>query len=273
MGKLGVIAAIAFLVAVLSYFLIPLLWMIFAAFDPNAGPELKIPTNPSLVNFEKLAEPIGAAVPYTWILNSLIIASASATLATVLALLAAYVMTRHSFRGQEALTTMFVSFRLIPVIVIALPIMVLYKGWGLNNTLQGVILAHTALILPFAILILDGYLRGIPTTYEEAAMIDGCSKLGAFLRITLPLALPGLVTVWLISFVFSWGEYVIPRLIIATETLTPAAVGLDYFKGLHGQIDYGRIAAFSILYTLPVVAIFMYIKKYLQRGVAGLVSR
>lgn len=97
--------------------------------------------------------------------------------------------------------------------------------------------------------------------------------MGAFLRVTLPLAAPGLATAWLLAFVYSWSEFVVPLVIIRKVDLMPAAVGLYFFFGEYGRIEYGKLSAFSILYSLPMIVIFFITQKYLRRGIAGLVSR
>ncbi len=270
---LSLVAVWAFLIGIIAFFGAPLLWLVLSSFDPNASPVFRIPPRPSLINYLSLAKPVGTTPPYIWIINSIIIATSSATLTTVLSLLAAFILTRYKFRGQSAMLTMFVIFRLVPPIVIALPIMILFKMWGLVNSMLGVILALSALTLPFTLLMADGYFRSIPASYEEAALIDGCSKLGAFLRITLPLAAPGLATIWLLAFVNSWSAFIIPLMVISDVWKMPASVGLYFFYGQYGRVDYGRLSAFSILFSIPMVVVFFLTQKYLMKGVSGLVSR
>ncbi len=270
---ISLITVWAFLIGIIVFFGAPLLWLVLSSFDPNASPEFRIPPRPSLINYLSLAKPVGATPPYIWIINSIIIATSSATLTTVLSLLAAFILTRYRFRGQSAMLTMFVIFRLVPPIVIALPIMILFKMWGLVNSMLGVVLALSALTLPFTLLMADGYFRSIPASYEEAALIDGCSKFGAFLRITLPLAAPGLATIWLLAFVNSWSAFIIPLMVISDVWKMPASVGLYFFYGQYGRVDYGRLSAFSILFSIPMVVVFFLTQKYLMKGVSGLVSR
>ncbi|HDJ83825.1 MAG TPA: carbohydrate ABC transporter permease [Desulfurococcaceae archaeon] len=267
------IAVLAFLLGVIFFYSMPLTWLILSSIDPKATPEFRIPPQPSLENYVRLVEPVGEVPPYKWILNSLIIASSSATLTMLVSLLAAFVFTRYSFRGQQSMLTAFVIFRLIPPLLIALPLMTLFRMWGLMDSVVALIFVLSALVLPFTLLMMESYFRAIPITYEEAAMIDGCSKLGAFLRVTLPLAAPGLVSVWLLAFVYSWSEFIIPLVIMRSVDLMPASVGLYYFFGQYGRIEYGKISAFSIVYAFPMVLVFFATQKYLRRGIAGLVSR
>ncbi len=262
-----------FLAVVFAFFVGPLLWLFLSAFDPNASPVFEIPSHFTLDNFKKLLVPVGNVIPLQWILNSLIISLSAATIATLVSVISAYVFARYTFKGQGAMLTTFVILRLVPPIVIALPIMMLYNWWGLINTYLGAILVIAALITPFALLIAESFFRSLPVEYEEAAMVDGCSRLGAFMRVTLHLAIPGITTIWLLSFVTAWSQFVIPLMILKNPALMPASVGLSYFFGEYGRVDYGRLSAFSLLFSLPVIIIFLSIQKYLRRGIAGLVSR
>ncbi len=276
MGKAGVIALLilwVFLVSVAVFFGIPLVWLVLSSLDPNASPEFRIPSTISFENFIRLSEPVSGVPPYMWIVNSTIISTLVATIVTIASILAAYVLTRYSFKGQSAMLTAFIVFRLIPPLILALPIMILYRMWGMMNTIHGLVLAMSALILPFTMMIAESFLRSIPVTYEEAAMVDGCTRLGAFLKITLPLAAPGIATIWLLAFVTSWSQFVLPLMIIRTPSLMPASVGLQFFFGEYGRVEYGKLSAFSILYSLPVLIVFLIVQKYLKRGIAGLVTR
>jgi len=256
------------------FFIAPLIWLILSAFDPKASPRFRIPETLTLKNFNELLVPVGAVIPLTWILNSITISIATATLVTILSVLGGYTFSRYRFKGQGAMLTTFVILRLVPTIVIALPIVTMFAGIGWLNTLHGVILVLSALILPFTLLIADGYFRSLPIEYEEAAMVDGCTRLGAFIKVTLPLARPGIVTIWLMSFVIAWGEFLIPFVILPTAVeLYPASVGVYYWFGVYGRVEYGRISAFSLIYSIPVIVTFMAVQKYLRRGIAGLVTR
>ena len=271
-----VLLSLVYLVFIVTFifFIAPLLWLIVSAFDPKASPMFKLPEKPTLENFSQLLVPVGKTPPIVWILNSIIISVSTATLVTILSVLGGYTLSRYRFRGQSAMLTTFVILRLVPTIVIALPIVTMFAGIGWLNTLHGVVLVLSALILPFTLLIADGYFRSLPMEYEEAAMVDGCSRIGAFIRVTLPLALPGIATIWLMSFVIAWGEFLIPLVVLPTAVeLYPASVGIYYWFGVYGRVEYGRISAFSLVYSIPVIIIFMVIQKYLRRGIAGLVTR
>ena len=271
--NLQLVALTLILLIIAFFFGAPLLWLIFSSLDPNASPEFKVPSKPTLSHYLGLNRPIGNATPLRWIVNSVILSAATATLTTVVAVLSAYTLTRHPLRWQKGFITLLVVFRLTPSIVLAVPVMVLLRYAGMLNSYTSLVIVMTALILPFAIMILESYFRAIPVEYEEAAVIDGLSRPEAFLRVTLPLAAPGIATVWLLAFVIMWSEFVIPIFILGDPAKYPASVGLWFFFGEHGRVDYGRLSAFSILYSIPAIIVFMLIRKHLERGLAALASR
>lgn len=261
---------------VFVFFALPFTWLICSAFDPRASPEFKIPRTWTLEWFAGIIKPLSAYVsvrPIDWIVNSLIISLATASLATLISVFAAFPLSRFRFRGQTMILNMMAVLRLIPTIVVVIPIVIIMKSVGLLNTLLGVILVITALILPFNLLIAESFFRAIPKEYEEAAMIDGLSRWSAFFRITLRLSLPGIATIWLLSFVNAWSEFLVPLALINYPWLYPASIGIYYWFGVYGRVEYGRISAFAIIYSIPVVIVFLLVYKYLERGIAGLVTR
>ncbi len=271
---ISIVLMFVYLVVITFFFSLPFVWLVLSSLIPhNLTPEFKVPKQISFSNYLRMTEPVGQVPPYVWIINSLIISSGSATIATILSVIAAYTLSRYRFKGQSIMLSSFVVFRLVPTIIIALPLMFIFRAWGWLNSIPALILVLAALILPFTLLMLDGYFRSLPIIYEEAALIDGCTRLGAFFRITLPLALPGIAAVWLLAFVFSWGEFIVPLMLIQDVTLYPASVGLYFFYGQHGLIDYGKLSAFAIIYSIPMIVIFAVMQKYFKRGVAGFVTR
>lgn len=267
------IAVYAFMASVFLFFVLPLVWLILSAFDPEATIEFKIPRAVTLKHFTELIKPVGTVTPITWIVNSIVISVATATLVTILSILGGYSLTRYKFKGQEAMITTFVVLRLVPTIVIAIPIVMLYAQIGFLDTYHGLILVLTGFILPFTLLIAESYFRSLPIVYEEAAMIDGCTRFQAFMKVTLPLAIPGIATIWLLAFVISWGEFLIPLVVMRTPDMYPASVGIYFWFGVYGRVEYGRISAFSIVYSIPIIIAFLFVQKYLRRGIAGLVTR
>ena len=264
-----VVAGYLFVVAVTVFFLAPFVWLFLSSVDPRASLDFAIPA--SLTAKHYLDVFTGRTL--RWIVNSTVISIVSATLDTLLAVLAAYSLTRYRFRGQGALVNMFMILRLMPAMVVLIPIIVAFARVGLLNTHLGVILVISALTLPFSVMIASNYLETMPTEYEEAAMVEGCTRFMAFMRITVPLALPGLATIWILSFVVAWGEFLVPLLLLRSPDLYPVSVGIYMVFGEHGSVNYGMLSALSVVYSLPVVAAFVVTKKYLTRGISGLVTR
>ncbi len=265
-----------FMSVLIVFFLSPFTWLVLSAFDPKASPNFRIPETYTIKWFVMLFEPISAYFrvrPIDWIINSIIISTSVATLVTLLSVMSAYPLTRFQFKGQKAILNIFVTLRLLPLVVVVIPIVLIFVKIGLMNTYLGLILVMTTMTLPFGLLIAEGYFRALPKEYEEAAMVDGLSRWEAFLYITLRLALPGITTIWLLSFVTAWGEFLLPLVILRRPSLYPASVGIYYWFGVYGRVEYGRISAFSIVYSIPVILVFLFTRRYLTRGVAGLVTR
>lgn len=262
---------------VVVYFGTPLLWLITSSVDPLASPTFRIPEEITLRWFVDMFKPVGGryaeVIPFMWILNSLTVSTLTATLTTVLSIMGGYSLSRYRFRLQEALLRTFIVLRLMPEMVIAVPIVIMFSVLGLLNTYHGVVLALTGLMLPFTLLIAEGYIRSLPIEYEEAALVDGCSRFSAFIRVTLPMALPGIATIWLLSFVTAWGSFLIPLVTLRSSYLWTASIGIYYWFGAYGRVEYGRISAFSIVYSIPTVIVFLAIRRYLAKGIAGLVTR
>ena len=270
------VLAYIFLIVVAIFFSAPFVWLILSAFDPMASPHFRIPSEVTFRWFAGIFKPISQyyqMTPFSWIINSAIISVSVATLSTMLSIIGAYPLTRFQFRGQQVLLNIFVTLRLLPVIVIVIPITLIFARFGLLNTYLGLIVVMSALVLPFNLLIAEGYFKALPKEYEEAAMVDGLSRWEAFFKITLRLALPGIVTIWLLSFVVAWGDFLLPLVILRDPWKYPAAVGIYYWFGVYGRVEYGRISAFSILYSIPAVLVFLLTRKYLMKGIYGLVSR
>ncbi|OYT61253.1 MAG: hypothetical protein B6U69_03935 [Thermofilum sp. ex4484_15] len=258
-----------FMALLALFFLAPFTWLILSSVDPKADIRFRIPSSITLNHYAKVL----TGRTFTWIVNSSIISLASATLATLLSVLASYSLTRYKFKGREALVDFFVILRLMPVMVVVLPIMIIFARIGILDTLFSVILLETALELPFSVMIGSSYFETIPTDFEEAAMIDGCNRFLAFLRVTLPLSLPGLVTIWLLAFVTAWGDFLVPLFLLRTPDKFPVSVGIYMVFGEHGTVNYGLLSALSIIYSIPVLVVFLLMRKYLTKGIAGLAIR
>jgi len=209
------------------------------------------------------------------LLGSTILAVATTAGVVVLGLMAAFVIARYDFRGRQGLYTVFAAGLMFPLTVAALPLTLLLRTLGLHGTYLGVIIPSIAFALPTTIIILVPFLRAIPAELEEAAAIDGASRLTFFWRILLPLSRPGLITVGVLAFVGSWNAYLLPLLVISTGTLPqefwPLPLGVTQFSTQYSQ-DTGAVLAYTSLAMIPALAFFLVAERRIVGGLTGAVK-
>jgi multiple sugar transport system permease protein len=202
-------------------------------------------------------------------LNSLVVGLAVTAATLAIAALSAYAIARLGLRWTQALLRASVASRMVPLIVLMVPLYVMFRGYGLLNSLGGVIVAEVGFLLPYAVLILVPYFAAFPSELEDAARIDGCTRFAAFLRIVLPLSTPGLAACGVIVFVVSWHELLIPLIVVSRPefmTLPVVLAGLvsDYF------VFFTLMMAICLLGLAPTVGLVLVLRKYIVRGlVAG----
>ena len=203
-----------------------------------------------------------------YITNSVLLASGSTLLALICAIPAAYALARMRFSGRRIYLYAVIATQIFSPIVLLVGLFREMRWFGLMDSLWALILINGAFFQAFAIWILSGYFASIPYSLEEAAWIDGCTRLGAVRRIVLPLALPGLVTTVIFVFIQSWNEFVVALTIIITETKKPLTVGIFSFFGRY-DVEWGYVFATSLIATIPVVVLFLVIEKYLVSGLTA----
>lgn len=203
-----------------------------------------------------------------YITNSVLLASGSTLLALICAIPAAYALARMRFSGRRVYLYAVIATQIFSPIVLLVGLFREMRWFGLMDSLWALVLINGAFFQAFAIWILSGYFASIPYSLEEAAWIDGCTRLGAVRRIVLPLALPGLVTTVIFVFIQSWNEFVIALTLILTETKKPLPVGIFSFFGRY-DVDWEYVFATSLIATIPVVVLFLVIEKYLVSGLTA----
>jgi len=215
--------------------------------------------------------------PRFWgnVFASTVLAVATTTGVVIAGIMAAFVLARYDFKGREGLYTLFAAGLMFPLTVAALPLTLLLRTLGLHGTYLGVIIPGIAFALPTTIIILVPFLRAIPDELEEAAMIDGATRIGFFWRILLPLAKPGLITVGILAFVASWNGYLLPLLVISTGTLPqelwPLPLGVTQFSTQYSQ-DTGAVLAYTSLAMIPALVFFLLAEKRIVGGLTGAVK-
>ena len=218
----------------------PVYWMVTTAFKPNDEINGRTPTwiplHPTLVHFTD-----AMARPYFWddVKNSLIIVAVTVVASMVLAFLAAVALAKYRFTGRKLFIVLMIGILMLPQAGLIIPLYVVLARYHLTNTLIGVILTYMTFVLPFAVWTLRGFIIGIPKDLEEAAMVDGSSRLGAFVRILLPLVAPGLVATSVFVFVTTWNEYIFASVLLTDQSHQTVTVWLSYFYGTSRNTDWG----------------------------------
>lgn len=240
-------------------FLAPIVWMYISSLRPNLDIRSgnPFPTNISFDNFINLFQ-IGIVPQAFW--NSTIVAGISAIIVSTVSTIAAYGLSRFRFQGKGLVSGLLLAGQLIPGLVVLVPLVVAFRQLGLGDTLTAITIAHLTLGIPIAILLLRNYLADIPVTLEEAAVVDGCSKFGALIRIVLPLLRPALAAVTAFSFILSWGEYVIALSVITSDSKKTLPLAMQSLFQLYG-VDLGMVMAFGVIISLPVAILFMFIQR------------
>jgi arabinogalactan oligomer/maltooligosaccharide transport system permease protein len=201
-----------------------------------------------------------------WLWNSIAITGSTAIVGVILAASSAYAFSRWKFPGRGPSLVFLLSTQMLPAPMMMVPIYILATKLGLTQTYRGLVIAYSVTSVPFSIWILKGYYDTIPRDLEEAALIDGVSRLSAFWRIILPLSTPALAIVFLFSFMSAWNDYLLARVMIASErSLWTWVLGVRDFQSQF-QTQWGLFSAASILVSIPVMALFLYSSKWLISG-------
>lgn len=199
------------------------------------------------------------------LLNSVIIAGGSTVIAVILGLLAAYAFSRYKVPGENDLLFFILSTRMLPAVVVTIPIFIMYRELGLHDTHLGLILLYTVFNLSLTVWLLKGFIDEIPREYEEAALVDGYTRMQAFRKIVLPQAVTGIAATTVFSLIFAWNEYAF-ALMLTTEKARTAPPSIPTILG-RGGIEWGAIAAGTLGFLIPVVIVTFALRQYLLRGV------
>lgn len=262
--------------AVLLYSLGPLLWIFIASITPELKADFDrawlsnravtyFPSEPTLANYGSLFETVPFAVYFR---NSTIIATGNMVLTLAVASLGAYGFVRFRFFGRSTfLVAMLVAYT-IPSVVLLVPLLVIFRTYGLNNTHFGMILAEATHSAPFVLLLMINYFSTLPRDLDEAAQVDGCGRLKVLWKIILPLSLPGLVAGGLLAFIMTWNNFLFAFLLTSTADVKTLPVIMRQFA-LGEPAVWGVSAAGALVSTLPVALIFLLFQRMLMSGLAA----
>jgi multiple sugar transport system permease protein len=247
----------------LIFFLFPILWISLTAFKSGdeflKSPPVWIPSDPSFHYFGRVIDSGGLKA----LKNSLIIASSATLLSLLIGSLAAYGLARYKVGGDN-LPFYILSQRFMPPVAVIFPFLLVFKALKWMDTLQALIVVYLTFNLPYAVWMMRGFFLEIPREIEESALVDGCTPLGAFWRIALPLAAPGLVATGVFCFIFAWFELFFAVSLTRTNAV-PLSVHLPNFFGKY-TVFWGEIGATSVVAMLPMFLMSLIVQRYLVRG-------
>ncbi len=252
---------------------LPLYVVVVTSFKPLSDVRGLFTWVPSTVTFEPYLE-IWQTVPLGhYFKNSLIVTTLATIFSVIIAIMAAYAVARLNFRGQRSFSLVVLSTQMFPGILFLLPLFLIFTqiqrtvGLQLNGSYTGLVITYLTFTLPFAIWMLAGYFASIPRELEEAAMIDGTSRAGAFIRVVIPVAKPGIIAVAVYSFITAWGEVLFASVLTNNDTRT-LAIGLQAYAN-QTDVYWNQLMAASVVVSLPVLIGFMLVQRHLVAGLSA----
>lgn len=255
-------------IAVVLIIIIPLVTTVLGGFKTNAELQDAPFSLPKIFRWSNYGSILGGNVFWPQLINSTIVMAATVVLLLITSSLAAFIFARVQFRGRELLFNFFTIGLLFPLAVAALPLYISLRQVSLVDNLLGVILPQVAFALPVAILILRGFFRSVPQELEDASQIDGCTAVGFFWRILLPLSRPALATVGVINLVASWNNFLLPLLTLNKTELWTLPLGVMQYQGQYGQ-DLAMVMAFVTLSMVPALLFYLVAERQLIAGLTA----
>jgi ABC-type glycerol-3-phosphate transport system permease component len=244
---------------------LPLLWMLYTAFKPPADlfaypPRLTGPY--TLGNFRRLLSDTGFAI---YLRNSVVVAGVTVLVDIVVATFGAYSLTRYRYPGKELLANLTLFTYMFAPIMIIIPIYLLLKELELTNSHAGIVLAYTAISLPFTLWLLRAFFQSLPVELEQAAWVDGASRVQGLVYVVVPMALPGVIATSVFAFVVVWNDYLFARVLLNDRALQTMPVGLqDIYEST--IVDWGLLMSGAVLVTVPAILFFLVVQRFLIRG-------
>ncbi|MDR7385793.1 carbohydrate ABC transporter permease [Promicromonospora iranensis] len=249
----------------------PVLFIILGGFRTNAQITVDPSGLPGPWVLENYVSVLVSDVFWRQVANSAVAGILTTLGVVVLGLMASFVLARYDFRLNGAMYSLFAAGLMFPMTVAITPLYILIRDLGLMNTLGGIVLPQIAFALPVTIIILVPFLRAIPQEIEEAASIDGASRIGFFFRMVVPLSLPGVITVGILAFVASWNSYMLPLFILNDELSYTLPLGVQAFASQY-SVDTARVLAFTSLSMIPALIFFSLFERRIVGGLTGAVK-
>jgi multiple sugar transport system permease protein len=245
----------------------PLLWMVLTSLKPNTEmfmiPPTFLPESPTWEHYWQLL----SETPFLlYFRNSMIVTTATTVVVISVATMGAYSLVRFSYPGREKLAMLILFTYLLPQVVLILPLYLLMVSAGLANSLPSLVVAYTTLALPYSVWLLRSFMKGIPEELEWAALVDGASRMGAFVDVILPQALPGIISAALFTFILAWNEYLYALVLVNNDEVRPLTTGVMAMLFNSYNIEWTLFMAASVMMSLPLVVIFAVFQRYLTSG-------
>jgi multiple sugar transport system permease protein len=248
----------------LVFTLVPFYWMLLFAFRP-AGSTSLVPWPITFDHFATVWNGSGFGIYFQ---NSLFVAGMSLLTSTVIALLGGYALARFRFRGKTLFLVAMLCTQFVPGAMMLIPLFEIFNAVGLTNNLWSLIISDTVFHLPLSLILMAGFIRNVPVELEEAAWVDGCTRIQAFRLVVLPLLKPGIVAVGSFAFISAWNNFLFAIMFMSTQSRFTVPVGLSYLLGEFGA-DFGALAAGGVVAIIPVVLLFAYVQKFLVQGLSA----
>lgn len=266
----GKIAVNTILVITSLVWLLPVYWMVNSAFQTEknllSSPPKLIPAPLTTEHFAKV---LSSPAFHSALLMSLSAAVITVVATTLCSLLAALALARFNFRGRRTLIVAILVIQMIPAEALFISQYRMLDSWALLNSVAGLSLLYVGGVLPFVTWMMRGYVEAVPEELEQAAMIDGCTRIQAFMRVTLPLLAPGLVSTSVFAFLHSWNEYTLALIVLSRDSAVTLPLWLQSFQqGLQGS-DWGGVMAGSTLITIPVLILFIFVQNRMSTGMVS----
>ena len=260
-----------FALVLVGVLLVPVAFIILGGFRTNS--EITVDPSGFPVNWQlgNYLEVLSGQVFWQQVGNSLIAAVVTTLFVVALGLMASFVLARYNFKGRGAMYALFAAGLMFPMAVAITPLYILVRAFGLTNTLGGVIVPQIAFALPITIIILVPFLQAIPNELQEAAEIDGCSRIGFFWRMVIPLSKAGVVTVGILAFIASWNSYILPLFILNNDSAYTLPLGVQAFASRY-SVDTARVLAFTSLSMIPALVFFSLFERRIVGGLTGAVK-
>ena len=245
----------------------PLIWMVLTSIKPQS--ELfRIPPSilPQSITFEHYRQLLEETPFLKYFGNSVLLACSTTVLVVAVGTLGAFSLVRFRYPGRDRMALLVLATYLLPSVVLIIPLYLLMVWIGVANSLFSLVIAYTTFSLPYALWLLRSFMAGIPADLESAALVDGASRLGAFVDVILPQALPGIISTTLFTFILAWNEYLYALVLVNTDEARPLTTGVMNMLVTSFNLEWSLLMAAAVLMSLPLIVIFAFLQSYLTRG-------